>query len=286
MKKSFIVCLFSLIVVLCCAIAYCTPEEAVKARAVGNAFGDAVVSVQVVYEQSYSYEGQSDKRQTKSTATASVVDSSGLIVTALSAIDAASQLPFPDDSSFKFNSKLIDAKVKFADGDDVTYDIVLKDKDLDIVFLRPQKPLEKAVKFINMAEAAIPQSGDDVVTLERLGQVAGRALALGGDMIRSVVSRPRLFYVIFGSSKMGLPCFDMNAKPLGISVIRFGVKASSMDDMGTMSNETLMVIMPCSTIVNLIDQAKTIKVKAEPATPPVTKAPPKPAPAKPTKPVK
>ena len=198
-------------------------EDAVKARAVAEKYGSAVITVELVLEESYDYGGGGEKRESKMTSSATIIDPSGLAITSLSSIDPTStrnQISGGDDGS-KSSSKIVEAKLRAEDGTEIPVDIVLRDRDLDLAVLRPQTPLPTPMPFIDMSG---PNPNvklfDELITLRRLGRVAGRTLGGCGDMVKAVATKPRLFYVTYGSCGLGLPSFTLGGKVVGISVLR------------------------------------------------------------------
>ena len=265
LRKSFTVLICILMIgLICIGSAFAdSAEDSKKARDVAAKYGEAVVSVIMVFEQSMSYDGGNDKRQIKSDTTGCVIDPSGLIVTALSEIDPMSQLPSMDESDFKFTSKVVDAKIKLSDGTELPVDVVLRDKDLDLAYLRLKKAPASPLAFVDMTTPGAPDAFDTLVVLGRLGQVAGRSLAVNGDGVRAVITKPRKFYVVYGSGGRGCPAFDLNGNPVGIVVLRTGSKGKSASNPYDYMSDALAAVMPCSTIMSAAEQAKTAVVKPE-----------------------
>ena len=265
----------------------CSADAAEEARKIIEANRDAIVTVQLVIETRYA--GDSEKEEAKISATGTVVDPSGLVVAALSQVDPTStRFGFmSDEESSKFKSNIVDAKIRTEDGTEIPADVVLRDRDLDLVFLRPKKAPETPMKFVDLAQSTQPQPMDEVIVLWRLGQVANRVLAGDVSRVQAVVTKPRLSYAV-DAPRLGCPVFSMDGKPVGTVVLRTwrgargGGMFAGMDEVATM-------VLPCSTVMKAAQQAKQAEPEkpapeplqqpeAKPTAKPPAKSPAKPAP--------
>ena len=234
-----------------------------KARAVVDEYDPAVVTLSLVIEMSSSYSGQTNKRESKSNAVATIIDPSGLAVTSLSSIDpTALQERFMSADDMKISSKIIDAKIRQPQGAEIAVDVVLRDKDWDLAFVRPKKPVEKPFKFVDMSAGAAAKVLEPLVCVSRLGQVAGYSAFANIDSVLAVIAKPRAYYVVEGTCGMGCPAFNIDGKPIGIVVMRS--QASGGRDMDSMSfygpmSGMLPIILPCEYIATGAEQAKTAK---------------------------
>lgn len=294
--------LASLIATGVAASAYAT--EAEDARKIAEANRQAVVTVELVSETTMSYEGESSKREGKMSATATVVDPSGIVVTSLSAVnpsEAFDRMSAGDeDNTFQHSTEIKDLKVKLDDGTEIPYDMVLRDRDLDLAFLRPKKAPEKPMASLDMTQASSPELMDQIVALSRLGKIANRSLAGSIDRVQAVVTKPRKFYVMDFSTMfqgIGCPAFALDGKPAGILVMRTSQTGDGADSSlsGMSFSGMVPIILPCSDIIKVIEQAKTAAPEKPTAAkkPAVTKekkdaapAKPIPAPKKPIMPAK
>ncbi len=262
--------------------AVCWADAGEDARKIIEANKEAVVTVQLVIEARYS--GESEKDERKVSVTGTVVDPSGLVVAELSQMDPASIMSslMPDEQgASRFQTSVVDAKIKTEDGTEIPVDVVLRDRDLDVVFLRPKKAPETAMKFVDLSQAGSPQAMDEVVVLWRLGQVANRVLAADVTRVQAVVTKPRLCYAV-EARRLGCPVFSVDGKPVGTVVLRISPGARGGGMYGSM-DEVVAVVLPCSTVMKAAQQAKEAQPE-KPEVPPPDKAPTKPAPKPPAKP--
>ena len=251
------------------------------ARKIADANKDAIVTVSLVIETTSTYGGESNKREGKISATGTVIDPSGLVVASLAAINPTDMFSrFADeDEGFKVSTRVIDVKIRTADGTEIPADVVLRDRDLDLGFIKPKKAPETPLAFVDLTQASTPEMMDELVMLNRLGQVGSRALAGTIDRVQAVVTKPRTFYVVSGMiSGIGFPAFTTDGKPAGILTMRLSQSKDDNEASLGSADKVLAVVLPCSTVQKAAEQAKVAKPIKEEAP---KAAEPKPA-AKPT----
>ncbi len=210
-------------------------ELADKGRAVFKQYQHTVVTVSIVLKSKISVGGMGGQsNEARQEVTGTVLDSSGLIVLALSATDPGQLMQTflagaeggdgaEGDTKFKMETELSDVKVLLDDGTEVPAEVVLRDKDLDLAYIKPKNKLAAPMEALDFSKAGRVEILDQIVALNRLGNAAGRAYAASLDRISAVVERPRLFYVPAGgvaSATLGSPAFSLDGKPLGIFVMR------------------------------------------------------------------
>ena len=139
----------------------------------------AVVTVEVVQKMSYTAPGRaSTSQETKQDLTGTVVDPSGLTVLALSACDPAEyyrRTMGENYNRYKVETEVSDLKILLDDGTEMPAEIVLRDKDLDLAFIRPKSKPASPMAAIDLSKSASAQILDQVITVNRLGRAAGRA---------------------------------------------------------------------------------------------------------------
>lgn len=234
----------------------CFGEPQENARKVVEANKDCVVTIQVVEEMSVSYEGQTDKRQRKMTASGTVIDPGGLVVTSLSEIDSNESWEaemYGEEEGFNFTSTVISCTIRTGSGQELASDVILRDKDLDLAFIKPKKAPEKPMSYVDLTQEGKPQMMDYVVYPTRLGRIGGYATAGYLDQVTAVLTKPRLFYVVSYGYE-GCPAFTLDGKPVGISVWR-NEPAASEDEEG----DYMSIVLPCSTVLKIAEQAKAVK---------------------------
>jgi S1-C subfamily serine protease len=205
-------------------------ELSEKGRAIFQKYQRAVVTVQIVQKMRLSMTGLGGQsNESKQDVTGTVLDSSGLTVVALSSCEPGDMLQnllggmADDDSKFKMQTELGEIKFLLDDGSELPAEMVLRDKDLDLAFLRPKTKPSSPMTAVDLAQSGTVQVLDQVITLNRLGRAAGRAYAASVERISAVVQRPRLFYIPGTdptATAVGSPAFTIDGKVLGVFVTR------------------------------------------------------------------
>ena len=100
-----------------------------------------------------------------------------------------------DQPAVKMESELSGVKIVLDDGTEMPAEVVLRDKDADLAFIRPKTKPAAPMAALDLANAGKADVLDQVVTLTRLGSAAGRADSASVERISAIVTKPRLFYV-------------------------------------------------------------------------------------------
>ncbi len=236
----------------------------------------AVVTVQVVTKTKYSVGGRGGQaNESKQDLTGTVVDPSGLTVLALSATDPGGMIQnmmsgmSDEDMKFKFETELTDVKILLEDGTELPAEVVLRDEDLDLAFVRPKTKPARAMAAVDLRKSASAQVLDQVITLNRLGKAAGRAYAVSVERINAVVQKPRLFYVpdsTMTATSLGSPAFTLDGNVLGLFVMR-SVRASGggMSLLSFRPEGLTAIVLPAADILKAAQQAPEAKSEDEKA---------------------
>jgi hypothetical protein len=201
------------------------------------------------------------EQQQKVEALGTLIDPSGLVVAALSQVDPARRLSGREFRRPSGNIKL-DAvatfkefKVIMPDGTEIPAQIVMKDTDLDLAFVRIKTASKEAKGIVfhavDLKDSAPGKVLDEVVTLSRTEEVLNRAPGVTRGQITTVTKKPREFLRVSGGTP-GCPTFLMDGKILGITVYR------------SVKNKTpAEVIIPAGDVLEISDQAKSAKPAEE-----------------------
>ena len=164
------------------------------------------------------------KEEKKTELIGTVLDQDGLIVASLSSLDTSSALDGRTVNTQKGPMKLSvkgeikEVKIIMPDGSEVPAKVVLKDADLDLAFLKPEKPGTKFTP-INTKDQAPLGLLDDVIVLGRLGKDLNREPYASTNEIIAIVNKPRTFGKC-GAQAIGLPIFNAEGKFIGFGVNR------------------------------------------------------------------
>lgn len=249
--------------------ALCAPARAdeisEKGRALFTKYQHAVVTVQVVLKNKISMAGRGGQsNESRQDVAGTIVDPSGLTVLALSSVDPAQlvqNLMPDDDSRLKVESELTDVKMLLEDGTEVPAEVVLRDKDLDMAFIRPKAKLEKPLPAVDLADAGKAEILDVVIGLNRLGNAAGRAYSASVERVAAIVQRPRLFYVPdanMTTSTVGCPAFTLDGKFLGVFVTRAIKGGGGGSALNMQSGNFTGIILPAEDVRKAAEQAPAV----------------------------
>lgn len=216
-------------------------DTAKTVRELAAEWQDAIVGVKIVIE-SYDYESKIEVIGT-------VVDPAGLVVISLSSIDPSS-VQYGSESE----TKVKDIKIALPDATEIPSEIVLRDRDLDLAFVRSIDPVSRALTAIDLEDGAEPQLAEHICILSRLSSASGYAPHVSLSRIQAIITKPRTFYVpefMAVLSGLGTPVFDLDGKVLGIMLIRITfTEGMGMGEVfgGIRSMGVLPVILPIKDI--------------------------------------
>jgi hypothetical protein len=242
------------------AVAARADDVAQKGREIFNKNQHAVVTVSEVLKVSAG--GTSNARETKQDLTGTVMDSTGLTVLALSACDPADMYQrMMGDDSRHIETEVTDLKILLDDGTEVPAEIVLRDKDLDLAFIRPKTKLASPMVAVDMTKTSPAQILEQVITLNRLTSAAGRAYAASVERINAVIQKPRTFYIPdsnMTATTLGSPAFALDGNLVGVFVMR------AMSGKGAAGrNMPTSIILPAEDILKASKQAPEAKGDSE-----------------------
>jgi hypothetical protein len=203
-------------------------DERTAMREVLARRSDAVVTVLATLKARMSQAGRDRPAPDQAVqASAIVLDGTGLTVMALSTIDPGNLMaknPAIVAARMSLDTELSDVKMRLADGGEVPAKIVLRDSDLDLLFVRPATPPEKPLAAVDLGTPTFAAI-DPVVMLRRLAEAANWKAAAGFGVIQVVVEKPRRFYMLetaAPSNGLGAAVFNLKGEFGGIVVLRQG----------------------------------------------------------------
>jgi S1-C subfamily serine protease len=236
-----------------------------KGRDIFKKHQHAVVTVQEVLKVSSG--GTSRANETKQDLTGTVLDPSGLTVLALSACDPSEmvQRMMGEEYARRVDTEISDMRILLDDGTEVPAEIVLRDKDLDLAFIRPKTKPTSPMACVDLTKTSPAQVLDEVVTLNRLNSAAGRAYAASVERISAVIQKPRTFYIpdsTMTSTSLGSPAFAQDGNLVGVVVMR---TISSRGGASTRNYRDSMasIILPAEDIAKAAKQAPEAKGDSE-----------------------
>ncbi|MFP6598297.1 MAG: hypothetical protein VCC01_12630, partial [Candidatus Hydrogenedentota bacterium] len=129
----------------------------------------------------------------------------------------------------------------------------LRDRELDMAFIRPLKKAEAAFSHVNLEDQGTPLQLDQVISVNMLGKVAQRAHSISVERIDAIVVKPRTFYIPGNdpsNTGLGSPAFTLDGKFIGVFFIR-AIKATG----GGGQDNVAVILLPAIDIQDAADQA-------------------------------
>ena len=256
------------------------PAPAADLRATGRATAEqvrqAVVTIRIVLKLKVAFGGQSQDQEQKVEVAGVVIDPSGLTLASAASIDpsgALRRMAGGQASRMKVEAEVKETTLLLEDGTEVEADVVLKDTDLDLAFLKPR---EAGRRF--SALRLRPRTGTvplltPIFVVARLGKLTSRALAVATGEIRSWVRGPAPYYVTDGetASFTGAVAYTADGVPLGVFVNRFSAtpdaRSGGMFDgaFGRSGSEVVLTVLrPVDKVLELAAQARDMHPEAKP----------------------
>ncbi len=228
-----------------------TADEAAAARGISETSGGAVVALEVVLNLRMVFEGEeAEEHEQTNTSGATIIDPSGLAVCSLSEVDPFYRIDSTDPTC-RFESEIRDLKLITPDGTEIPGEVVLRDRDLDLAFVRPSKAPEQPMVAIDLTRSAEAQMMDSVVVLGRLEEIGNRAPWASLDRVHAVIEKPRRLYVCSMNAwvaGLGCPAFNTRGDVLGITLLRALPKGTDV------SRDSIPVILPAKDIAEIAKQ--------------------------------
>lgn len=224
-------------------------ETAEKGRTVLAAHKDAVVTVRTVLSLSF---GNTPEERTNE-ANGTVISPDGLTVLSLTSVDPSNLMSKMGSGRQEVVSKVTSMKMILADGSELDAEVVLRDVDLDLAFVRPLAKPAAPMPYVDLAAAGNPDVLDELVILAQLGQVARRAHSVLVERVETVIDKPRKFYVLGEHRARAIVCspaFTLDGAFVGIGVFR----SISSDASGGTGDNVLVVIVCANDIQEAAQQ--------------------------------
>ena len=242
------------------AVACRGDELADKGRDIFQKNQHAVVTVQVVLKSTSSGNGRSSNpTESKQDLTGVVINPSGLTVLALSAVDPTELYRRMFDE-YKGEAEVNDIKILLDDGAELPAEIVLRDKDLDLAYLRPKTKPASPLAALDLSKTATVDVLDPIIALNRLNRATGRAYSATVERVDAVMQKPHTFYIPgmgASSASLGSPAFALNGNIVGVFVMR-AVKSGEASARNARENMTV-VLLPAADILKGAAQAPEAK---------------------------
>ncbi len=282
---------------LLCGATFTRADDAAfvdAARKTAKAYEQAIVNISVIAKvtgHSTLPIGLGGGQEQKTESIGTVIDFSGMVVTSLSAVDQVRLMPtmkinIPEagEATITFSSELHDLKYRLADGTEIPARIVLKDEDLDLAYIVPEKPLDGDTKAKIVAlpltdPAPNAQVVDRTILLGRTGKGLNYTPTLNLGRITACIIKPRRCYL--GGAELGAPVFNAQGLLLGLFVNKLDHEVKTINPMaGGMPKPNMEpIILPIAEVSagakQATEEAAKPVEKSVPASEPATTLPAK-----------
>jgi len=245
----------SLLAVLALSTFAQADEIAEKGRAVFEKFKPAVISVRVVVSVS----AGGNSQDTEGWANGAVLDPTGLCVVALSFLDPTDlYAKMGDQNGGSTAVKIASLRLILAGGEEIPAEVVLRDKELDLAYIRPTEAPKAPYANVDLEHVNEPQLLDHVLIITQLGEVARRAHSASLERIETIVDKPRHYFMVGehrANAVLSAPVFSLEGQFIGFGAMR----AINSTGNGGMGDNVLVVIVPAKDIKDGVTQVPAPK---------------------------
>jgi S1-C subfamily serine protease len=238
-------------------------ELADKVRSALPKYQNAIVPIKLVIK----IKMRKQEQERKVEVTGTIIDPSGLaVVSALSVDPAAVYNAYQADgnknsaSKNAMDSDVSETTIILNDGTEIDADVVLKDLDLDLAFIRPKENTKKFESIQLPAHQKPVQVLDDVFVINRLGPTEDRTPIVSTGKVRSIVKGPRTYYICDDdiSKNLGCVAFALDGTPVGIFVAKKSQTSGAFSS--GYSSVPIAVMRPIDDLLEVAAQAKEAKM--------------------------
>ena len=230
----------------------------------------AIVTVRVVLNVKRSIRGQTRDEERKTEALGTIINNSGLTVASLSAVDPTTvirrMIRRSRNSGNSIESEFKETTLILDDGTEVESDIVLRDRDLDMVFIKPRQ-VQFPFKPVKLhPENKKPQLLDPVFVVGRLGKLGNRAITLNLGRIQSLVKGPRPYYICDSVISVNVGCivYDALGDPVGILLTKQNASVFGSGSSSLSGNQMIMPILrSIDDLLEIAAQAKESELRQD-----------------------
>lgn len=219
---------------------------------------DSVQNVSLILKVTITPEGgmapaQPQEQEQKKEIMATCIDPKGVFVASLMEVDPASAIngqvinhPQAGKFTLRATSEISDCKVLMADGSEVDAEVVFKDDDADLAFIKVKKAPEKDFVALDINNNVEPQILDELVVLTRMGKEMNRESSILRTEVTGISKKPRL-RIKAPNGTVGTPLLTNDGKFVGLNVV------SKPDEIKDGANPE-GIILPAKDIVKAYKQ--------------------------------
>jgi hypothetical protein len=203
-----------------------TDSEATSGRALVQRYADSIVTVEVVVTVRMSIGDHAmPPRENKVEVNGTVLTPSGLTVAVLSMIDPKGSLEAMrasrgSDQKIEIGeTEFKEVKLRRANNTEVPAVIVLKDPDLNLIFIAPLPDAAAPARtflFVSLDKSAAAEVLGNYFFVSRVSKTLQRIPIVRQTTVMGIVEKPRRMFLVTDQA-LGVPVFDAAGLVLGIS---------------------------------------------------------------------
>lgn len=226
---------------------------------------EAIVTLEIVMNVKYAGGGGQHESEEKAEGIGVVLDKEGLVVTALSQIDPGSFYAKYTGNEDQYVTRVVSIRYILPNNEEIDAGVILRDPDLDLIFLRPTESLEEEMAFIPLSSAVDAEILDPVYTIGRMGRIGRRSIVAMTGEVQSIIEKPRKLYITdseIATAGAGAPVFTAEGKLIGIQ--SYYVFPGGQKALGSSDQPYIPVIVPTSSVKEVADQTEGAEPEAAP----------------------
>lgn len=235
-----------------------TEAEAASGQALLKRYADSIVSIELVVTMRISVNDKAmPPRENKVDVNGTIISPTGLTISALSIIDPRGALEAARAAQAGNGQKVEigetefkDVKLRLANGTEVPSAVVLKDPDLNLIFIAPlpsDATPPRTFPFVSLDKEAPATLLGNYFFVSRASKNLQRTPIVHTAYMVGIVEKPRRMFLL-NDQGVGIPVFDAGGLPLGMST-------QYLDNGRPIG----LVVLPPSDVAELARQAAAIK---------------------------
>ncbi len=209
----------------------------------------AVITIRSVI--SFSFDGT--EQEDEMLVNATLIQPDGLAVLSLALLDPTTLWQKMGEMPDIPQPEIVRLSMILADTTEIPAELILRDNDLDLAFVRPKVLPDHDVPCVDIKKLSSPSLLEEVVSIQQLGEIVRRAHSVFIDRIEAIIERPRKHYFL-GShrheSLISSPVFNLDGDFIGIGAIR-ATKGTQDSDF---SDNVMVLVLSADDIVEVMEQ--------------------------------
>ncbi len=152
------------------------------------------------------------------------------------------------------------------DTEGVEAELIARDTELDLAWIRIKKPDEKGYAYQDFGKAATPRLGDLLLCVRRMGKYFDRTAAIVSGRLAGITKKPRDLYVPAGeiAGAMGLPVYTTQGEVVGVLVVQLPDPDNlEMDPQSVFQEMESGLILPAANVLAATTRALETAAKAD-----------------------